>query len=183
MIEHVRAAERATGRRLKILMDLAGPKIRTGTVRLPAGRERIGKAAMLTVVPSGGLDRIELEDPHFAVECTLPEALSFIKVGDRLFVDDGKLGAEVVRIEAWGVVAGVTSVIAKGIRLKPEKGLNFPDAQLTIPALTEKDRVDLDFVAAHADGIEFSFVQSAADVKMLQNALSERRPKTGGRYR
>lgn len=176
MIEHVRAAEKATGRRLKILMDFAGPKIRTGMVRLPAGRETIGKAAMLAIVPPGGLDRIELDDQYFGVECTLPEALSAIKLGDRLFVDDGKLGAEVIRIEAWGVVARVTSVVATGIRLKPEKGLNFPDTELKIPALTEKDRVDLDFVAAHADGIEFSFVQSAADVKMLQNALSERRP-------
>ena len=98
---------------------------------------------MLAIVPPGGLDRIELEDPHFAVECTLPDALSAIRVGDRLFVDDGKLGAEVLRIEVWGVVARVTSVIARGIRLKPEKGLHFPDTELKIPALTEKDRVVL----------------------------------------
>jgi len=175
MIDHVRAAEKATGRRLKILMDLAGPKIRTGRVRLPAGRERIGKAAMLAIVPPGGLDRVEL-DEYFAVECTLPEALGAIKVGDRLFVDDGKLGAEVERVEAWGVLARVTSVVAGGIRLKPEKGLNFPDTELKIAALTDKDRADLDFVTVHADGIEFSFVQSAPDVKTLQSALSERRP-------
>ena len=176
MIDYVRAAEKVTGRRLKILMDLAGPKIRTGKVRLAAGHERIGKAAMLAIVPPDGLDGIEIDDQHFAVECTLPEALNAIKVGDRLFVDDGKLGAEVERVEAWGVLARVTSVVAKGIRLKPEKGLNFPDTELKIAALTNKDRADLDFIADHADGIEFSLVQSAADVKMLQNALSERRP-------
>jgi pyruvate kinase len=176
MIDHVRAAEKATGRSLKILMDLAGPKIRTGKVRLSEGQERIGKAAMLAIIPPGGLDRVDLDEQHFAVECTLPEALGAIKVGDRLFIDDGKLGAEVERVEQWGVVARVTSVVAKGIRLKPEKGLNFPDTELKIAALTNKDRADLDFVAAHADGIEFSFVQSAADVKALQKALSERRP-------
>src|SRR6516225_7672322 len=148
MIDYVRAAEKATGRRLKILMDLAGPKIRTGKVRLAAGHERIGKAAMLAIVPPDGLDRIEIDDQHFAVECTLPEALSAIKVGDRLFVDDGKLGAEVERVEAWGVLARVTSVVAKGIRLKPEKGLNFPDTELKIAALTDKDRADLDYIAA-----------------------------------
>jgi pyruvate kinase len=177
MIEHVRAAERATGRRLIILMDLAGPKIRTGAVRLPAGQERIGQGAMLTIVPPGGLGRLELDDQHFAVECTLPEALSAIKAGDRLFIDDGKLGAEVERVEACGVLARVTSVVAKGIRLKAEKGLNFPDTELNVAALTDKDRTDLDFIAAHADGIEFSFVQSVADVKMLQDALAERRPR------
>jgi pyruvate kinase len=59
----------------------------------------------------------------------------------------------VERVEAWGVLARVTSVVAKGIRLKPEKGLNFPDTELEVAALTDKDRTDLDFTAAHADGI------------------------------
>jgi pyruvate kinase len=67
-------------------------------------------------------------------------------------------------------------VAEKGQRLKPEKGLNFPDCELEIDALTEKDRADLAFVAAHADGVEFSFVQSAADVVMLQEALAMQRP-------
>jgi pyruvate kinase len=67
------------------------------------------------------------------------------------------------------------SAAVKGVRLKPEKGLNFPDTHLKIAALTDKDLVDLDFVAAHADGIGFSFVQSADDVEMLQDALAERR--------
>jgi pyruvate kinase len=176
MIAQARVAERATGRRLKILMDLAGPKIRTGNVRLPEGQERIGEDGMLAIVRPGSLDRIDVDNQHFAIECTLPEALSAAKVGDRIFVDDGKLGGQVERVEDWGLLARVTSAAAKGVRLKPEKGLNFPDTELKISALTDQDRVDLDFVAAHADGIGFSFVQSAADVKMLQDALAERRP-------
>jgi pyruvate kinase len=176
MIGHARAAEKATGRRFKILMDVAGPKIRTGEVRLPRERERIGKGALLAIVPAGGLDRIRLEHEHFAVECTSSEALDAVKAGDRVFVDDGKLGAEVERVETWGRLARVTSAAIKGVRLKPEKGLNFPDTHLNIAALTDKDRVDLDFITAHADGIGFSFVQSAADVEMLQDALAQRRP-------
>ena len=176
MIGHARAAEMATGRRFKILMDLAGPKIRTGEVRLPRERERIGRGALLAIVPAGGLGRIALDDEHFAIECTLSEALDAVKVGDRVYVDDGKLGAEVERVETWGRLARVTSAAVKGVRLKPEKGLNFPDTHLKVAALTDKDLVDLDFVAAHADGIGFSFVQSAADVAMLQDALAERRP-------
>ena len=176
MIGHARTAEKATGRRFKILMDLAGPKIRTGEVRLPRERERIGKGALLAIVPAGGLGRITVDDEHFAVECTSSEALDAVKAGDRVYVDDGKLGAEVERVETWGRLARVTSAAVKGLRLKPEKGLNFPDTHLKIAALTDKDLVDLDFVAAHADGIGFSFVQSAADVEMLQDALAERRP-------
>jgi pyruvate kinase len=176
MIGHARTAEMATGRRFKILMDLAGPKIRTGEVRLPRERERIGKGALLAIVPAGGLGRIEVDEDYFAMECTLSEALDAVKVGDRVYVDDGKLGAEVERVEPWGALARVTSAAVKGVRLKPEKGLNFPDTHLKVAALTDKDLVDLDFVAAHADGVGFSFVQSAADVAMLQDALAQRRP-------
>ena len=177
MIDHVRAAEKVTGRRLKILMDLAGPKIRTGNVRLPEEGERLGKDALLAIVPPGGLDRIAVSDQHFATECTLSEALSAAKIGDRLYVDDGKLSATVEGITEWGLLARVTSAPTKGIRLKPEKGLNFPDTELKIAALTDRDQADLDFVATHADGIGFSFVQSATDVIMLQDALAERRPR------
>lgn len=177
MILNTRAAEKATGRRFKIFMDLGGPKIRTGEVRLPERTERVRKGALLAIVPSGGLERVALCGEHCSIECTLPEALSAARVGDRLYVDDGKLAAKVERKEPWGLVARVTQAAAKGVRLKPEKGLNFPDTVLKIAALTDKDRSDLDFVAAHADGIGFSFVQSAADVEMLQDALRERRPR------
>jgi len=177
MIGHAHAAEKATGQSLKILMDLAGPKIRTGEVRVPEGQGRIGKGALLAIVPSGGFDCTDIADEHFAVECTLPEALRAAKRGDRLFVDDGKVGAEVERVEDWGLLARVTSAANKGVRLKPEKGLNFPDTELEIAALTSKDLADLDFVATHADGIGFSFVQSVADVKLLQGALAKRRPE------
>lgn len=176
MIEHARAAEKATGRRFKILMDLPGPKIRTGTVRLPRDRDRVSKADLLAIAPCGGLERVRVEEEHFATECTLSEALSAAKVGQRVYVDDGKLGAEIERVEPWGLLARATSSSVKGVRLKSEKGLNFPDTDLNIAALTEADHAVLDFAAAHADGIGFSFVQSAADVQMLQDALATRRP-------
>lgn len=176
MIGHARTAEAATGHRMKILMDLAGPKIRTGAVENPHGHKRIERGDSLAIVAVGGIDDARYGDAAFAVECTLPEALTATQAGDRVFIDDGKLGATIESVENWGLMARVTAADVDGLRLKPEKGLNFPDTDLGIPALTAKDRADLDFVAAHADGIEFSFVQTAADVTMLQEALAERRP-------
>ncbi|SDD21051.1 pyruvate kinase [Sphingomonas sp. YR710] len=175
MIDHAHSAEAITGRRMRIFMDLAGPKIRTGMVHHPKAHRRIGEGDLLVVVPSGGLASIDLNHDHFAVECTLGEAISATGVGDQIFYDDGKLGAKVERVEPWGIVARAVTCPADGAKLKPEKGLNFPDAELGIAALTEKDRADLDFVAAHADGIGYSFVQSARDVAVLQDALAERR--------
>jgi len=176
MIGHARAAQAATGQPLKILMDLAGPKIRTGAVRAPKDERRLHKDTLFAVVPPGGLDRLGAGDTAFAVECTLPEALRATRWGDRVSVDDGKLGAVIEQVAPWGLLARVTAAADKGVRLKPEKGLNFPDSDLQVAALTDKDRADLDFVAARADGIGFSFVQSAADVTLLQQALAERRP-------
>jgi len=176
MIGHLRAAEASSGRDLKVFMDLAGPKIRIGEVCRPGRSKRARHGDLIAIARPGALEAIEVDGRHFAVECTLPEALDAARLGDRVFIDDGKLGAEVEQILPWGVVARVTLVEARGLRLKPEKALNFPDTNLSVDALTEKDRIDLEFVAAHADGIEFSFVQSAADVRMLQDALAELRP-------
>ncbi len=175
-IDNLRAAEKATGRTMKIMMDLAGPKIRTGAVLTPDHEERMGVGDLLVITPPGGLDRVERGEVRFAVECTLPDAVSRAAVGQRLFVDDGKLGARIERIEPWGLVARAFLASGKGLKLKSEKGLNFPDTDLGISPLTGKDHADLDFVAAHADGVGFSFVQSASDVAMLQEALRERRP-------
>lgn len=176
MINHLHVAEEATGRRMKVLMDIAGPKIRTGAARTPDGRDRIVTGDLVAIVAQGEFERIDLDDEHFAVECTLPDPLTRAAVGARVFVDDGKLCVRIERKTAWGLLGRVTATADTGFRLKPEKGLNFPDTPLDIPALTAKDRADLDFVAAHADGVEFSFVQSVGDVKMLQAALAERRP-------
>ena len=176
MIGHMRAAEAASGRKMKIFMDLAGPKIRTGEVRPPKHAKRIFNGDLLAIARPGALHAVRGADRHTAVECTLPEALDATGVGDRVFVDDGKLAGEVESVETWGVRVRVTAVAQGGLRLKPEKGLNFPDADLAIDALTAKDRIDLAFIAAHADGVEFSFVQSAADVVMLQDALAHHRP-------
>jgi pyruvate kinase len=176
MIVNVRTAEQETGRPIKILMDIAGPKIRTGNICAPEDRERIVTGDLLAIVPAGGLDRIDLKEAYFGVECTLAQPIALTPVGARVFVDDGKLCARVERVERWGLLGRVTAAADKGLRLKREKGLNFPDTPLAIEALTAKDRRDLDFVTSHADGVEFSFVQSVADVEMLQAALAERLP-------
>ena len=177
MIDNLRLAEAATGRRLKVFMDLAGPKIRTGRVRRPGkGHHRAHPGDLIVLTAIGDLDRVDTAERHFAAECTQTEALTVSREGDRVFLDDGRLGATIEHIAGWGLVARVTAVAKKGLSIKPEKGLNFPDRHLDIDALAEKDRADLAFVSAHADAVEYSFVQSAADVVKLQDALAVLRP-------
>lgn len=177
MIDHLRAAETASSRRVRVFMDLAGPKIRTGAIdrRNKHKRAHIGHTIALTAV--GELSKIH-DTPHnrFGLECTLSQALTGSKVGNRIFIDDGRLEARIDRVEPWGLVAEVVVSPEKGLHLRPEKGLNFPDGQFQVVALTDKDRKDLAFVSTHADAIEYSFVQSAGDVVLLQEALAKLRP-------
>ena len=175
MIQGVDAAAKKTGRRMKILMDLAGPKIRTGAIRKHHGLKRVALGDDCAIAAPGELGAVDAKLP--AVECTLREALAAAQPGERIFIDDGEVATEVKSKESWGVIVEVKGCPdEKGYRLKPEKGVNFPDTAFTIPALTEKDVEDLAFVAQHTDGIEFSFVQHAADVAALQDALAKERP-------
>ena len=78
------------------------------------------------------------------------------------------------RREQPGLLLEVINTNPKGVKLKPEKGLNFPDTVLDLSPLTEKDLADLDFVAVHADIIGYSFVQRPADIELLEQELDKR---------
>lgn len=175
MIAHVARAGEATGRRMRIMMDLAGPKIRTGDSRDEKRLRRVAAGDELAITAPGRLGDAPRDMP--AVECTLTEALALTAPGHRILMDDGKVDTVALRSEPWGlVVKVVTAPGEKGYKLKPEKGVNFPDTDIDVPALTDEDREALRFVARHADGIEFSFVQDAEDVRLLQDILARERP-------
>jgi pyruvate kinase len=170
MVAHLRAAGASTGHKMRVFTDLAGPRIRTGELRAVKHKKaREGDLLALTTV--GGLDAVDCDETNFVVECT--QVFAAARPGDRVYVDDGKLGAEIEVVEPSCLLARVTLAEENGVRLKSEKALNFPDTELDIAALTDEA---LGFVADHADGIEFSFVQSAEDVRKLQEALAELRP-------
>lgn len=174
MIDHARAAEEQTGHRMRVFMDLAGPKIRTGKIAGDPGKMHVDdRFRIVRPYGSGRDDKTKHNLPQ--VECTLEEAVLTSQTGDHVYYDDGKLGCVVEEVDALGLILRIEHGPEKGARLKPEKGLNFPDANLGIAALTDKDRRDLRFIARHADGVQYSFVQSADDVRQLQDALSELR--------
>jgi pyruvate kinase len=105
------------------------------------------------------------------ISCTLPEVFQFLKPGERVFLDDGKIGAIILTVESKGALLEITQARPEGDKLKAEKGINFPDSQLDIPALSPKDLKDLEFVAEQADCVSLSFAQSARDIADLQKRL------------
>jgi pyruvate kinase len=66
----------------------------------------------------------------------------------------------------------ITRARERGVRLQADKGINLPDSDLSLGALTEKDVRDLTFIVEHADLVAYSFVRRAKDVHRLQNELA-----------
>ncbi len=109
-----------------------------------------------------------------SIPCTLPQILERLRPGEPVFIDDGKFGFEVEGVQEGGVLLRATELPPQGGRLRPDKGINLPESQLALPPLSEKDHVDLDFVATHADLVGLSFVEQQADVELLRGELARR---------
>ena len=171
MINHLRKAEVETGRACKVFMDIGGPKPRLGTVLLAKNKQRLHQGDQLLLSQEVPLHR---NKNIVQANCNIPEILSQLRVNDRVWIDDGKIGAKVTSLLPEGVLLEITHARNKGEKLRPDKGINFPDTRLNLNPLTSKDQQDLDFIAAHADIIGYSFVQQATDIELLQLELQTR---------
>jgi pyruvate kinase len=107
------------------------------------------------------------------ISCTLPEILEFVKLGHRVFIDDGKIAAVVRANRSEYLELEITAPRGIPARVRSEKGLNFPDSQIDLPALTAQDRQDLAFVVEHASAVGLSFVHRPRDLGDLRDALRE----------
>lgn len=108
-----------------------------------------------------------------AISCTLPEVFSLLRTGERVLFDDGKLGGVIRRVNAQAVTIEITETKPRGTRLRADRGINFPDSDLQLPALTARDREDLGFATARADIVNYSFVSRDSDVQALQRELEQ----------
>jgi len=159
----VRDIERQSGRPIAVLADLQGPKLRVG--QFAEGRALLapGAAFVLDSDPTpGNAQRVCL--PH-------PELFQVIGAGQTLLLDDGKLKLEVLGSDGNTIR---TRVVNGGV-LSDRKGVNVPDVVLPIPALTVKDRRDLDFaLTMGADWIALSFVQRPEDILEARELIGKR---------
>nr|WP_272213112.1 pyruvate kinase [Marinicella sp. W31]MDC2879058.1 pyruvate kinase [Marinicella sp. W31] len=120
MTKHVRAAGDAAGRRIAVLMDIAGPKIRTEKVALAESKLKANVGDRIRLIATG--EPALFDDIRFCVSVSLPEMVTRLKVGDRVLYDDGKLQTVVTEVSDGMAVIRVERARAKGTRLKPEKG-------------------------------------------------------------
>jgi pyruvate kinase len=108
------------------------------------------------------------------IGCTLSSLIDKLKVGQPVWIDDGKLGAVVEAVTEQGALLRVTVAKAGGVRIQSDKGINFPEAEFNLPSLTQKDLIDLDFICVHADLVGFSFVETLVDMECLMSELTKR---------
>ena len=154
LIDMIRAIEKKKGRPIGILADVQGPKLRVGKFQSGRVQLQAGQQFILDMNPlSGDTKRVCL--PH-------PEIIAAAEIGATLLLDDGKLRLRVLRKRDDHLL---TEILNGGV-LSDRKGVNVPDVVLPIPALTAKDRADLDFVLPLGiDYIGLSFVQRPEDVE------------------
>lgn len=107
------------------------------------------------------------------ISCSFKGIAKHIKIGEKIFIDDGKIGLEVIEINDSIITTKVTIAKVKGTLLKEEKGINFPDTHVQTAALTDVDRINAVSVMGFADVFSLSFTQEAQDVIDLQNLLME----------
>lgn len=107
-----------------------------------------------------------------AIGFPFPEIFKDIREGESIWFDDGKIGGIIDKVESDKIYVRITQTRSGGSNLKGEKGINLPDSNLQLAAMTDKDVEDLKFIAAHADIVALSFANSVQDVKLLREHLN-----------
>jgi pyruvate kinase len=162
VIRRVRAAAKATGRRVAIMADLPGPKMRLGKIEpepiqlAPGGRFTLTSEDII-----GNAQRVSM---------TFEQLPRVVKPGNRLYLNDGQIQLVVDRVTA----NDVECTVAVGGELRSRKGLNLPGIDLGIRAFTEHDRVCLGFALGEGvDAVSQSFVERGTDIEAVRAAASK----------
>src|SRR5687767_15881166 len=168
IIEHIRKINKTEPFNIAILGDLQGPKLRVGEIE--GGVMEIKEGELLTFTNEkvlGNKDRIYV---------SYPDLHDDVKVGDTILINDGRLEVKVKRILKN---KDVQVEVVLGGELSSKKGINLPDTKISLPALTKKDLVDLDFIVEQQlDWVALSFVRKVKDLDILRNKLDRKKSKT-----
>jgi pyruvate kinase len=161
----VRAAAEEEGRFVALLQDIQGPKLRVGT--FPGGSVELADGATVLLLQGEG----EGDAEHIYVD--YPHLVEDIQKGERVLLADGQIRLDVTGTAPHGLEARVVT----GGTLGNLKGVAFPQSELRMPAITDKDRRDLAF--GRELGVDFvaaSFVRSAADVRLVSELAGPETP-------
>ncbi len=161
VIDNIRSAAQAVGRRVAIMGDLPGPKIRIGELAKEPAELRPGDTFSLTTEEIVGDNR--------RASVAFPRLPQAVKPGDRLFLNDGIIQLQAEKVEG----NEVHCLVQVGGELRSRKGLNLPGIDLGISAFTNRDHECLKFaIAKGVDAVSQSFVETGADIKAVRDAAA-----------
>ncbi|MBS1642287.1 MAG: pyruvate kinase [Bacteroidetes bacterium] len=168
IIQNIRDINESEPYNISILADLQGPKLRVGEIENNALDLQVGDVLTFTNTKCVGTkEKIYVSYPNLAND---------VRVGNIILIDDGKIEVKVIGITKD---QDVKVQVSLGGILSSKKGINLPDTKISLPALTEKDLVDLEFIIEQkCDWVALSFVRSVKDIVILRNKLEERKSKT-----
>lgn len=163
-IEKIRQAQKELGKRIGILGDICGPKIRCGKLDKPFELKRGDRLDVYAEEIVGS----QLDKSHYQISINQPQVLAMLKVGEYIYLYDGSIRARVV-IEGASMVQ---CVIENDGTLNSNKGVNFPNTKIGIEVITAKDREDIAFALSYGvDFLAISFVQDANDIKKAKSLM------------
>jgi len=162
-VENIRRVARLTKKPVAILLDLSGPKVRTGS--LVGDTMELVDGAKLRILPGTDPGQDDW------ITCNHAGLAGDVREGDRILMDDGLMELKVLSVGE----EVVTEVITGGT-LKERKGMNLPDNVVSLPSLTDKDLEDLEVgLGLGVDYVALSFVQGAEDIRKLKAAMADLR--------
>ena len=168
IIDHIRHINSTEPYNIAILGDLQGPKLRVGEIENNHLDLFVGDILTFTNEKCVGTkEKIYVSYPNLAGD---------VKIGNTIMIDDGKIEVKVVNITKE---KDVKVEVTLGGVLSSKKGINLPDTKISLPAITDKDLVDLEFIIEQKlDWVALSFVRSVKDIVILRNKLDEKKSKT-----
>ncbi len=161
VINSIRSLSKEMGKPVGILLDLQGPKIRTGSLKN-------GKPVLLRKNKTIQITSKQVSGSSDIVSTTYKNLSKDVKKGDKILIDDGLIELKVLS----KTIDTVTCKIISGGKLKEHKGINLPGVKVSAPSLTEKDKKDLLFgLKKGVDFFALSFVRNVNDLKHIKKII------------
>ncbi len=168
IIDFIRQINATEPYNIAILGDLQGPKLRVGEIENNHLDLEVGDILTFTNEKCVGTKE--------KIYVSYPDLAGDVKIGNTIMIDDGKIEVKVVEVTRS---KDVKVQVTLGGVLSSKKGINLPDTKISLPAITDKDLVDLEFIIEQKlDWVALSFVRSVKDIIILRNKLNEKKSKT-----
>ena len=188
VLEAYKGAYIATGTKLRLIRRNSKETLEFRVGELPAIEQplvlRTGDTLILHRSAEPGAPVERDDDGQITrparIACQQPEVFRFVRAGDPVSLNDGKISGTVTSADDDEIVINITKAKPTGSNLRSNRGVNFPGSDIRLPGLTETDRNHLAFAVDNADAVSLSFVREPNDIALLQEALRQYPHRTPG---